>query len=68
MMTYKNLGIRLNKDTYTIDVQGNKINIKKYLPISDKKDLIEITLQHAEEANGTYNEVLIDVYFNLYLI
>lgn len=67
-MTYKNLGLRLDKDTYTIDVQGNTINIKKYLPINDKKDLIEITLQHAEEANGTYNEVLIDVYFNLYLV
>lgn len=67
-MNYKDLGLRLNTDTYFIDVQGNRINIKKYLPINDKKDLIEITLQKAEQTDGTYNEILIDMYFNLYLV
>ena len=68
-MNYKDLGLHLNNDTYYINIQGNKqIHIKKYLPINDKKDLIEITLQKAEESNGTYNEILIDMYFNLYLV
>lgn len=67
-MNYKDLGLHLNKNTYFIEVQGKKINIKKYLPINDKKDLIEITLQKAEQSNGTYNEILIDMYFNLYLV
>lgn len=67
-MNYKDLNLHINNDMYSIEVQGKKINIKKYLPINDKKDLIEITLQKAEEPNGTYNEILIDMYFNLYLI
>ena len=67
-MNYKDLNLHTNNDMYYIEVQGKKINIKKYLPINDKKDLVEITLQKAEQADGTYNEILIDMYFNLHLV
>ena len=67
-MNYKDLNLHTDNNMYYIEVQGKKINIKKYLPINDKKDLVEITLQKAEQADGTYNEILIDVYFNLYLV
>lgn len=67
-MNYKDLNLHTDNDMYFIEVQGKKINIKKYLPINDKKDLIEITLQKAEQADGTYNEILIDMYFNLHLV
>lgn len=67
-MNYKDLNLHTDNDTYFIEVQGKKINIKKYLPINDKKDLVEITLQKAEQADGTYNEILIDMYFNLHLV
>lgn len=67
-MNYKDLNLHVDKDTYCIEIQGKKINIKKYLPVRDKKDLIEITLQKAEQTDGTYNEILIDMYFHLHLI
>ena len=67
-MNYKDLNLHTNNDMLFIEVQGKKINIKKYLPINDKKDLVEITLQKAEQADGTYNEILIDMYFNLHLV
>ena len=67
-MNYKDLNLHVDKDIYCIEIQGKKINIKKYLPVRDKKDLIEITLQKAEQADGTYNEILIDMYFHLHLI
>ena len=67
-MNYKDLNLHTDNDMYYIEIQGKKINIKKYLPINDKKDLVEITLQKAEQADGTYNEILIDMYFNLHLI
>lgn len=67
-MNYKDLNLHIDNDMYFIEVQGKKINIKKYLPINDKKDLVEITLQKAEQADGTYNEILIDMYFNLHLV
>lgn len=67
-MNYKDLNLYTDNDMYFIEVQGKKINIKKYLPINDKKDLVEITLQKAEQADGTYNEILVDMYFNLHLV
>ena len=67
-MNYKDLNLHTDNDMYFIEVQGKKINVKKYLPINDKKDLIEITLQKAEQVDGTYNEILIDMYFNLHLV
>ena len=44
-----------------------EIQVKKYLPIEDKLDLIAITLQKAEE-NGIYNELLIEMFFNLNIV
>lgn len=67
-MNYKDLNLHTDNDMFFIEVQEKKINIKKYLPINDKKDLVEITLQKAEQADGTYNEILIDMYFNLHLV
>ena len=66
-MLYKDLGLKLNTD-YNIAKFGNsEIKVLKYLPINDKIDLFQISLQKAEE-NGIYNELKLDMYFNLYLI
>lgn len=46
---------------------GQEIHIRNYLPISDKNDLITISLQKAEE-DGSYNEVLLDVFFHLNIL
>ena len=48
-------------------LNGQEIHIKNYLPISDKNDLITISLQKAEE-NGSYNQVLLDVFFHLNIL
>lgn len=45
----------------------NGIQVKKWIPTSDKNDLIQIALQKAEE-DGIYNEVKLDCYFHLNLI
>ena len=45
----------------------NGIQVKKYIPTSDKIDLIQIALQKSEE-NGIYNEVKLDCYFHLNII
>lgn len=51
----------------TKDNQSLKINIKKYLPMQDKIDLVQIALQKAEE-DGIYNEMKLDAYFHLNII
>ncbi len=66
-VSFANLKLKVNKDVNTIDFNGTKIEVLKYLPISDKKDLIDITLQKSEE-DGIYDPVRMEMYFNLYIV
>lgn len=67
-MEYKNLNLTVNKTLIDLPInQTTTIHIKKYLPVSDKIDLIQIALQKAEE-NGIYNEMKLAVHFYLNLI
>lgn len=50
----------------TIKLQ-NGIQVKKWIPISDKIDLVQIALQKSEE-DGIYNEAKLDCYFHLNII
>lgn len=66
-ITYTNLKLKTNDEVKTIDFNGNQIEIKQYLPIEDKIDLINISLQMAKE-NGIYNLIKLNMYFNLYIV
>lgn len=67
-MEYKNLNLTVDETLIDLPInQTTTIHIKKYLPISDKIDLIQIALQKAEE-NGIYNEMKLMVHFYLNLI
>jgi len=66
-MKYSEIKQPIKSDkAYTL-INNKEIEVLQYLPISDKIDLIQIALQKAEE-NGIYNEMKLDVYFNLYLV
>lgn len=43
------------------------IEVKQYLPIEDKYDLISIALQNSYE-NGHFNTLKLDMYFHLYIV
>lgn len=68
-VSYAGLKLKVNTDVNTFQFGENKavIEVLKYLPIEDKNDLIHVTLQNAEE-NGIYNDVLVEMYFNLYIV
>lgn len=68
-VSYAGLKLKVNTDVNTFQFGENKaiIEVLKYLPIEDKNDLIHIALQNAEE-NGIYNDVLLEMYFNLYIV
>ena len=67
-MKYSDLNLRVNKETAIIKINDNtEIEVLQYLPIEDKIDLIQIALQKSLE-NGIYNEVKLDMYFNLYIV
>lgn len=68
-VSFTNLKLKVNTEVNTFQFGENKtkIEVLKYLPIEDKNDLINIALQNAEE-NGIYNDVLLEMYFNLYIM
>ena len=66
-VSFTNLKLNINKDINTVDFNGTKIEVLKYLPIEDKKDLVQIALQKSYE-DGIYNDILLDIYFHLNII
>lgn len=66
-ITYSSLKLKMKEDIKEIEYNGNKIEVKQYLPIKDKIDLIDITLQKSKEDN-LYDPIKINMYFHLHLI
>lgn len=65
--TYASLKLKVNEDVKTFDFNGTEIEVKQYLPISDKIDLIDITCQKARE-DRLYSPIKLDMYFHLHLV
>lgn len=66
-ITYSSLKLKLNNEIKEIDFNGNKIEVKQFLPIQDQIDLIDVTLQKSKEEN-LYNPLKVNMYFHLNLI
>jgi len=68
MVSYANMKLKVDTSTKIIDLgNGISIEVLKYLPIVEKYNLIEITLQKAFE-NDIYNPLKLDMYFALNLV
>jgi hypothetical protein len=66
-VSYTNLKLKVDQRVETFDFNGQTIEVKQYLPIEDKYDLVMIALQKAEE-EGIYNPIKIQFYFDLYIV
>ena len=68
-MYFKNL--ELKKDylgnASIIQINDHDVEVKHYIPIRDKIDLVQVALQKAKE-NGIYNQMKLDVYFHLNIL
>lgn len=62
------LEIKLNEEEISFQWGEQTIGVKKYLPIEEKDNIIQLTLTNAKEVNGLYNPVLVEMYFNLFLV
>ena len=65
--SFASMKLKINDKVNEFDFNGFKIEVQQYLPIEDKIDLVQIALQMSEE-DGIYNEALLDMYFNLYIV
>lgn len=54
-------------NTKTVKINDKEVQVKQYLPISDKMDLVQVTLQKAD--NGRYfDQLALDMFFELNLV
>ena len=68
MVSYANMKLKVDTSTNIVDLgNGTSVEVLKYLPVEEKYNLIEITLQKAYE-NGIYNPVKLDMCFALNLV
>ena len=66
-VTYSSLKIKPFEKTVEISIGGKTIEIKQYLPISEKESLIDSVLQKSV-VRGIYNPLEVEMYFNLNII
>jgi len=66
-VTYASLKLKTNTDVKTFDFNGKTIEVLQYLPIEEKYDIINFTLQQALE-NGIYNTAKLEVYLHLNIV
>lgn len=66
-ISYTNLKLKLNTEVNTFDFNGNQIEVLKYLPLEDKYDLINLSLQSAKE-DVIYDSIKLEAYFHLYIV
>lgn len=65
--TYASLKLKTKNELKTFKFQDSEVEILSYLPIEDKVDLIDITLQKSKR-NDMYSPILLDMYFHLHLV
>ena len=63
--TFAKMGLKAKNDIKTIMIGEQEVEVKQYLPIQKKLDLISDVVNYSADANNFANPVKIDVFFNL---
>lgn len=66
-VTYSSLKLKINKEVKSFQFDDSVIEVLQYLPVEDKMDLIDITIQKGMTNSG-YNPIKLDMYFHLNLL
>ena len=66
-MKFQDFDLKVNNTISTIKINDQQVEVKQYLPMKDKIDLVQIALQKSEE-DGIYNDMKLDVYFHLNIV
>ena len=67
MIDFKDLNLERKLAKKSFDLNGYEVHVLQYLPIDEKDDLIEITLNKSL-IDGVYNPLLLDKYLNLNIL
>lgn len=64
-VSFTKLGLKINQDIVCLDFNEQSIEIKQYLPVNDKLELISNVINAAHEENNFANPVKISVFTTL---
>lgn len=67
MVKFSDLNINIEEKITSFNFNGKTVQVRSYIPIRDKYDLVMVTLQKSKE-EGLYNPIKIDMFFHLHLI
>lgn len=67
-VTFTKLGLKKNEDVKIVQICGQDIEVKQYLPIQEKLELISKIINESTETNNFENPVQIDVYTNFEIL
>lgn len=66
-ISFASLKLKVNTEVKTFKYNDQEIEVRQYLEMSNKCDLIAVAMQKAEE-DGVYNPALLDMFFHLYIV
>ena len=67
-VAFSKLGLKENKDVNTIVFNDIDIEIKRYLSIEDKLNMISAAINNAMDENGDINSMVLEAHFNLQVV
>ena len=67
-VTFTKLGLKKKEEVKSFNWGDNIIEVKQYLPINDKINIIENVLRNSADNNNFANPMKVDLYFNLELL
>ena len=67
-VTFSKLGLTKSNETFTINWKDQEIEVKQYLPISDKLELIAAVINQSQDSNNFMNPAKVHVFTCLEII
>lgn len=66
--TFAKLGLKMNNNIKTIIINEQEIEVKQYLPVNEKLELIGAVIEQAADENNFSNPIKLDVFTKLEII
>jgi hypothetical protein len=67
MAQFKDFELEIKIDTVEIEINGQKINVKQYLPVEKKAGIVNLAVS-GTIVDGIVNEILMDAFFHVFVI
>ena len=67
-VTFSKLGLSKNTEVKEVEWNDQKIEVKQYLPIEEKINLVGKVLNESVDDNGYYNPIRLNIYTNMEII